>query len=199
MNFLELMQQRYTTKRYNPNEKIDVEKIEQLKQILNLTPSSINSQPWNFIFIENQELKTKLAGVSRHNTQRVIDCSHLIIFNVINNLDFFEKQISENLPDAAVNYYKTFLKPLPEEEVKAWMKNQIYISLGVFLTACASLGIDATPMEGIEGDKYTEILGLENHLTTFAVCIGKHHEEDINQLKFHAKKRIEKDKIISEI
>ena len=28
MNFLELMQQRYTTKRYNPNEKIDVEKIE---------------------------------------------------------------------------------------------------------------------------------------------------------------------------
>lgn len=108
MNFLELMQQRYTTKRYNPNEKIDVEKIEQLKQILNLTPSSINSQPWNFIFIENQELKTKLAGVSRHNTQRVIDCSHLIVFNVINNLDFFEKQISENLPDTAVNYYKTF-------------------------------------------------------------------------------------------
>ncbi len=64
-----------------------------------------------------------------------------------------------------------------------------------FLTACASLGIDATPMEGIEGDKYTEILGLENHLTTFAVCIGKHHEEDTNQLKFHAKKESRKIKL----
>ncbi|MEN9487259.1 MAG: hypothetical protein RIR56_947, partial [Bacteroidota bacterium] len=46
MDFLELMQQRYTTKKYNPTEKINSEKIEQLKQILQLSPSSINGQPW---------------------------------------------------------------------------------------------------------------------------------------------------------
>ena len=72
MDFLELMQQRYTTKKYNPTEKISSEKIEQLKQILQLSPSSINSQPWKFIFVENQELKKQLAEVSKHNTERVL-------------------------------------------------------------------------------------------------------------------------------
>ena len=91
MDFLELMQQRYTTKKYNPTEKINSEKIEQLKQILQLSPSSINSQPWKFIFVENQELKAQLAEVSRHNTERVLQCSHLVVFNVVNNLEFFEK------------------------------------------------------------------------------------------------------------
>ena len=91
MDFLELMQQRYTTKKYNPTEKISSEKIEQLKQILQLSPSSINSQPWKFIFVENQELKKQLAEVSKHNTERVLQCSHLVVFNVVNNLEFFRE------------------------------------------------------------------------------------------------------------
>lgn len=199
MNFLELMQQRYTTKKYNSEEKISEEKIELLKQIVRLSPSSINSQPWKFIFVENQELKTKLAEVSRHNTERVLDCSHLVVFNVVNDLDFFETQISENLPEGAVNYYKIFLKPLPEEEIKSWLKNQVYISLGVFLTACASLEIDATPMEGIENEKYTEILNLKNHVTTFAVCIGKRDASDSNQPEISPKKRLSQLKTITTI
>ena len=146
-----------------------------------------------------QELKKQLADVSKHNTERVLQCSHLVVFNVVNNLEFFEKQISENLPEGAINYYKTYLKPRPEEEIKSRMKNQIYISLGVFLAACASMEIDATPMEGIENEKYTEILGLENHFTTFAVCLGKRDSEDSNQPKFNPKKRVAMEKIVSEI
>ena len=41
MNFLELAQQRYTTKKYNPTQKIANEKIKTLKQILQLNPSSM--------------------------------------------------------------------------------------------------------------------------------------------------------------
>lgn len=196
MNFLELMQHRYTTKKYNPNFKVSNLEIEELKQILNLSPSSINSQPWKFIFIENQDLKIKLSEFSRHNKERVIDCSHLIVFNVINNLDFLEKQIHDNLPEYAINYYNNIIKLKPESEVKSWMKNQIYISLGVFLTACASMGIDATPMEGIESDDYTKILGLENHNSVLAVCIGKRAEDDANQPTLNPKRRISVEKII---
>jgi len=54
MNFLELAQQRYTTKKYNPTQKITNEEIETLKQILQLSPSSINSQPWHFTFVADQ-------------------------------------------------------------------------------------------------------------------------------------------------
>ena len=51
MNFLELAQNRYTTKYYS-TKRISDEDIAQLKEILRLAPSSINSQPWQFVFID---------------------------------------------------------------------------------------------------------------------------------------------------
>lgn len=199
MNYLDLMKKRYTTKKYNPNYKVDAESIENLKEILNLSPSSINSQPWTFIFVDNEGLKNELAEASFFNNEKVKNCSHLVIFNAIDDLNYFEEQISTHLPEGAVNYYKNFLKPKPENEIKAWLQHQVYISLGIFLTACASLDIDATPMEGIDFEKYTEILKLENHKTIFAVCIGKRDDEDSNQPKITPKRRIAKEMNISEL
>jgi nitroreductase/dihydropteridine reductase len=43
--FLNKMQKRYTVKKYNSEGKLDNEIKEQLKSILHLSPSSINSQP----------------------------------------------------------------------------------------------------------------------------------------------------------
>ena len=45
MSFIKSMQNRYTTKKYNVTKKIENEKIKELKEILQLSPSSINSQP----------------------------------------------------------------------------------------------------------------------------------------------------------
>ena len=64
MSFITSMQQRYTTKKYDPTKKIDSQKIEELKQILQLSPSSINSQPWKFTFVSDQKTKEKLSEVS---------------------------------------------------------------------------------------------------------------------------------------
>ncbi|BFO66323.1 hypothetical protein KCF3NO3_23060 [Chryseobacterium sp. KCF3-3] len=61
MNFLDQMKNRYTVKKYNPQGKISEEQIATLQEILNLSPSSINSQPWNFIFVNDPELKRQLG------------------------------------------------------------------------------------------------------------------------------------------
>lgn len=199
MNFLELMKKRYTTKKYNPNYKVDAEKIETLKEILNLSPSSINSQPWTFVFVDNQDLKNELAEFSQHNKEKVQNCSHVVVFNAIDDVEYFENHLKENLPEFALNYFNNFVKKKPEHEIKSWLTHQVYISLGVFLTACTSLEIDATPMEGIDFEKYTKFLKLENHRTVFAVCIGKRDDEDTNQPSVTPKRRIAKEKNISEL
>lgn len=198
MSFLDKMKTRYTVKKYNPQGNISDEQISQLKEILNLSPSSINSQPWNFIFVNRSELKTKLAEVSYINKEKVLDCSHLIIFQVIKNPEDFEKQIEENLPEGSVNYYKNRVKPKGEAEVKAWLGHQVYLSLGVLLSACADMGIDSTPMEGIEPDQYDAILKNENYETLFAVAIGERTETDANQPKFNPKTRLKAEKVILE-
>ena len=199
MNFIKLANSRYTTKKYDPSQKISAEKIEQLKEILRLSPSSINSQPWKFTIISNEVLKAELAAVSYFNEQKIKDASHLVVFSSIDDISQFEKQISEHLPEGSVTYYNTFLKPLPEAEIKSWLQSQVYLSLGFFLSACASMDIDSSPMEGIQVDKYAEILKLKGYKPLFAVAIGYRNPEDANQPSVKPKSRLEMDLIIDVI
>jgi nitroreductase / dihydropteridine reductase len=199
MDFLALAQKRYTTKKYNANEKLSEDLINKLKNILQLSPSSINSQPWHFTFVSTPEVKQELADASYFNAPKVLESSYTVVFSAIDNLDKFEQQIEANLPEGAVGYYKQFIKPLPEHEVKAWLQHQVYLSLGYFLSACASLGIDSTPMEGIEKDKYKAILKLEDYQPLFAVAIGKRDANDANQPELKPKSRLLVDQIITEL
>ena len=69
MNFLELATTRYTTKSYQ-DKRIEKKTIEALKEILRLSPSSINSQPWQFLFVSDEKLKNEsLAKLSLMNEQ----------------------------------------------------------------------------------------------------------------------------------
>ncbi|OJX52246.1 MAG: NAD(P)H-dependent oxidoreductase [Flavobacterium sp. 38-13] len=190
MNFLDLAKSRYTTKSYNSNKRISEENIAELKEILSLSPSSINSQPWKFIFISDEKLKNELAGVSYFNQQKINDASHLVVFSVIDDIQLFENQIRQNLPEGSVNYYNQFLKPKPESEIKSWLEHQVYLSLGFFLSACASMDIDSSPMEGIKNEEYDKILQLDGYKSLFAVAIGYRNPEDFNQPSVKAKSRL---------
>ncbi|MBB4805895.1 nitroreductase/dihydropteridine reductase [Chryseobacterium defluvii] len=199
MSFLEKMKTRYTVKKYNPQGTVSKEQTEQLKEILSLSPSSINSQPWNFVFVSSITTKQQLAEASYFNKEKVLDSSQLIIFQVIRNPEDFEKQIEEYLPEGAVAYYRNMVKPKGDAAVKSWLANQVYLSLGVLLSACADMGIDSTPMEGIEADKYDDILKNENYTTLFAVAIGERSETDANQPKLNPKQRLTSEKVILEV
>lgn len=199
MSFLEIAKNRYTTKKYNPNVKISEEKIEQLKEILRLSPSSINSQPWQFFFVSDEKTEQKLASVSFFNEQKINEASHLVVFSVIDSVEKFEEQIRQNLPEGSVNYYNNFLKPLPETEIKSWLQHQVYLSLGFFLSACASLEIDSSPMEGLKTEEYDKILQLNGYKTLFAVAIGYRNPDDTNQPTVKPKFRLALEQIIHSI
>ena len=198
MNFLDQMKKRYTVKKYNPQGVISKEQIHQLKEILNLSPSSINSQPWNFIFVHEPEVKAQLGEKSYFNKEKVLDSSYIIVFQVIKNIEKFEKQIEETLSEGNITYYKTMVKPKGEAAVKAWLRHQVYLSLGVFLSACEAMGIDSTPMEGIEPEEYDNILQNVEYETLFAVAIGERHITDANQPQFNPKARLQAEKVILE-
>ncbi|MEO9954341.1 nitroreductase family protein [Nonlabens sp.] len=199
MSFLESMQWRYSTKRYNSSKKVAVDKMEELKEILRLSPSSINSQPWNFTFVNDADLKDKLAEASYFNEHKIKDCDTLVVFNRVDNLEFFEEQIENSLPDGSVEYYKDVLKPLPKKDITAWFDKQVYLSIGVLLSACAQMKIDATPMEGIDAVKYNEILGHEDYHSVVAVAVGYRDEDDSNQVDRNPKSRLPIEKVVTSI
>lgn len=196
MSFIQSMQERYTTKLYDNSKKISPKKIEELKEILHLSPSSINSQPWKFSFVSDTATKEKLAGASFFNDKKILNCDTVVVFSRIDNIAMFEKQIAETLPQGAVDYYNQFIKTQPEHQIKSWFDRQVYLALGVLLSACAEMKIDSTPMEGIEPEKYNKILDLNNYHTLAAVAIGYRDTEDFNQVEKTPKSRIEADKVI---
>ena len=189
MSFIQSMQERYTTKKYNPTKKISTEQIEELKEILRLSPSSVNSQPWKFIFVKDQETRNKLAKVSMHNGAKVENCDTVIIFSRIDNLELFESQLQASPHPIAFEYYKNLANTQSVEQIKTWLDRQVYLALGVLLSACAEMKIDSTPMEGIEPEEYDEILGLTDYKSLVAVAIGSRDVEDKNQLSMKAKSR----------
>lgn len=199
MEFLEIANSRYTTKKYDRETKVADETIEKLKEILRLSPSSINSQPWKFVFVSDEYVKSQLAEASYFNKNKINEASHLIVFNVIDDIEQFEAHIQAHLPEGSVAYYNTFIKPLPESEIKSWLAHQVYLSLGYFLSACAVMGVDSSPMEGIENEKYTRILSLGGYKTLFAVAIGRRDTTDANQPVLKPKSRLALDKVVVSI
>ena len=131
----------------------------------------------------------------------MLDCDTLIVLSRIDNLEAFENQIKEELPEAAVNYYKETIKPKPESYIKSWFDKQVYLSLGILLSACAEMGIDSTPMEGLNPEDYDKILELDNYATLVAVAIGyrDEDEDDHNQPSKKPKSRMSIDKIIDTV
>ncbi len=60
MNFLELVEKRYSCRDYL-DKKVEREKIERCLEASRLAPSAVNAQPWNFIVVDDPELKRKVA------------------------------------------------------------------------------------------------------------------------------------------
>ena len=91
MPFLEVAQNRYTTKTYN-GEIIPEETLHVLKEILRLAPSSINSQPWEFILVGDKRKDEVFAPLSLMNEERVKQASHIVIFRVLESVEHFEEE-----------------------------------------------------------------------------------------------------------
>ncbi len=199
MNFISQMRSRYTTKVYNSEGKIPRETLDELKEIMRLSPSSINSQPWHFTFIESREALDALAEFSKFNGEKIQNCAAVVVISVESDADKFEERLRATSNEHAVNYFTANVKSGGKEAVENWMSRQCYLSLGVLLSACATMNIDSTPMEGIEPENYDKYLGHTSHRTLVAVALGTRSPEDFNQPALRPKERRELSEILRTI
>lgn len=168
-NLIDAMNWRYAVKKYDPAGKIPADKWAALEQSLLLSPSSYGLQAMKFLVIDDQTLRAKLRPASWDQRQ-ITEADKLVVFLVKKDagpadVERFIERIAEvrRVPKEVLKSYQDMMLQsvsLPPEKVEAWLTRQVYIALGTFLTAAAALGVDATPMEGFDKDKYDEILGL---------------------------------------
>lgn len=191
MDILQSLRERYTSKAYDPSFDLSDEQLAQIREILRLSPSSINSQPWAFQLIGRGELKDKLAQHSWVNEQRIKDASHLLVINVYRDVDTFVEERLSQLGEHMHLFFDNNIRTRGEDSALAWLRSQAYISLGVLLTSLSTLGIDSTPMEGFDPEAYDQILGHAKYRPVLAVALGKRSSEDKNQPSITPKSRRE--------
>lgn len=200
MSFLDLAKRRYATKKYDPTKKVSAEQIEELKEIIRLSPSSINSQPWKFTFVTNEVVKKELASKSYMNENSINDVGLLVVFSVMEDIEHFEQRNISILPEAwRTGFYEPIVRSNGDVATKSWMESQVYLSLGYFLSACISMGLDATPMEGIDRTAYKEILAQNGFAPLFAVTVGYADTSDWAHPTVLPKLRFELDEVVQSI
>lgn len=191
--FIESLQWRYATKKFDASKKISADQLHILKEALRLSPTSYGLQPVKYLIIENPEIREQLKDKSYNQTQ-ITDASHLFVLctnvEVPNEqIDTYiqliaqERKVSTESIEGFGNYMKTTLGKLSPDEISIWTAKQAYIALGMLLTACATLEIDSTPMEGFDPKGYDEVLNLsaQNLKATLVCPVGYRHHEDANQ------------------
>ncbi|MCA9126829.1 MAG: NAD(P)H-dependent oxidoreductase [Planctomycetales bacterium] len=185
---IESLRWRYATKRFDASKKIDAETWQQLQSSLVLTPSSYGLQPWKFLVITDEAVKSQLPAISWNQLQPK-DCSHMVVFAARKTVDeeyinrFIQTVVStRELPADAMNGYRDILVATTAkmESHLDWNSRQVYIALGQFMMAAALLQVDTCPMEGILPEKYDALLGLtDTEYTTVVACAaGYRHEAD---------------------
>lgn len=198
---------RHTTKAYDPSRKIPAATVEKLKDLLQLSPSSTNIQPWHFIMASTPEGKARIAKSTDEkypfNSPSINKASHVVVFasrlaveekhlkNVLDQEDKdgrFEADNAEQKAERKGNMdggRKMFanIHIQDQKDAQHWMDKQVYLNIGQFMLGAAALGLDTTPMEGID----TKVLDAEFGLrekgfnSLVVVCLGyRDPDEDYN-------------------
>lgn len=200
MDLLTVAKTRYTTKAYDATKKIPQAQFERLVEILRLTPSSINIQPWHFFIADHDEAKQRIAkalvGKYAYNAPKVLDSSHTILF--CTKADISEQHLADLLQQddlsgrfkdekakqgqkdsrsGYVSYYRN-----EKGDIQRWAENQTFIALGQMLLAAGIEGIDATPIGGFDEAILTEELGLteKNLIPSVIMTLGYRSDVDFN-------------------
>lgn len=193
------LENRYTAKRYDASKKIPQADLDVIYQAIRLSASSINSQPWKFIVIESEQAKQRMfdsfANKFQFNQPHIKSASHIILFayNPSYTREDYAKVVDKGIADGRT-------KPEDREQAfagfsfaelntdengctSAWTKSQTYLALGNTLHVLARLGLDSTPMEGVDSELIGEVFKEElgGYQCDVALAMGYHHiEEDYN-------------------
>lgn len=200
---MDVLNFRHACKEFDTQKKISENDFEVILEGGRLSPSSMGIEPWNFLVIENQELKSELGAVCWGGKTQMPTCSHLVVVlsraakeirynsNYINNLLKDVKQ----MPEDFASKFKGIMKSLEEDrfeddkDIDSYVSNQSYIAAGNMMTVAAMLGIDSCAIGGIDRQAVEkilidrELLDIEKFNISLCIAFGYRAHEPGKKLR----------------
>ncbi len=169
---LQVFKNRASTRSYDATRKISDDEFLAILECARLSPSSVGSEPWQFLVIQNPELRKALKPISWGMANTVETASHVVVILAKKNArwdsPFFDAVIArrgltdENKVKALAVYQKFQEQDIAildsDRTLFDWAGKQTYIALANMMTGAAFLGIDSCPVEGFDYKAVNEIL-----------------------------------------
>ena len=181
MNYLEILKFRHACKIFDESKKISAGEFDFILEAGRLSPSSTGLEQWDFLVVQNKELREKIKAVSWNQVQ-ITSCSHLVVIlakikEVKVGSSYIDKMIARRADkniEAIAARQKFFLLSNfknDDELTFQWSHEQCMIAATNMMNAAASLGIDSCPMEGFDRHALNEILGLDESEKRVAIVV----------------------------
>ena len=184
MNYLEILKFRHACKIFDESKKISAGEFDFILEAGRLSPSSTGLEQWDFLVVQNKELREKIKAVSWNQAQ-ITSCSHLVVIlakikEVKVGSSYIDKMIARRAdkdPEAITarqKFYHDFLLSNfknDDELTFQWSHEQCMIAATNMMNAAASLGIDSCPIEGFDRHALNEILGLDESEKRVAILV----------------------------
>ncbi|WLR46613.1 oxygen-insensitive NAD(P)H nitroreductase [Halobacillus litoralis] len=217
MEPIKALNYRYSTKEFDQTRKLSEEDLQTIKKLLQLSPSSVNVQPWHFIVATTEEGKKRVASAAQgdfsFNEPKILDASAVVVFSTKTDIsdDFLlhitdqedqDGRFAEDQHKKGTHAARQMFVDLHKydfKDLQHWSEKQVYLNLGSFLLGVAELGIDAVPMEGLDMKALdTEFNLREKGFTScVVVSLGYRASTDFNAPL--PKSRLNKAEIIEQV
>ena len=183
---------RCATRYYDPERKISKEDFDYILELGRLSPSSVGSEPWQFLVVQNPELRQALKPVSWGMATQLDDASHVVVILANKHMRYDSEDFRANLArrglteeqmQANMATYQRFqtehINVLENDRTLFdWASKQTYIALANMMTDAALIGIDSCPIEGFNYAEVNRILAqtgaydAEKYAVSVAVTFG---------------------------
>lgn len=165
---------REATKEFEADRKISDEDFNFILETGRLSPSSFGWEPWQFLVVQNADLRMKLKEVSWGGQKQIPTASHFVVIlgkranqmkagsnylnHISSDINHLPPEIVEKKEQAFEAFKKNDFKLDSDVKVFDWVGRQTYLALANMMTSAALIGIDSCPMEGFNIDAVEKIL-----------------------------------------
>lgn len=177
-DILDAYQFRHACKEFDAEQKISAEDFDFILEIARLSPSSFGLEPWQFLVVQNLELREKLREFAWGGQKQLPTASHVILTLVKKShfmrfdSDYLQHMMRnvQKYPEDVIQLRGKLIEKFQtsdfdllgsERTLTDWATRQTYLPLANMMTAAAMIGIDSCPIEGFERAAVERVLAEE--------------------------------------
>ena len=178
---LETMRTRFACKEFMPGQGVSDEDFTLILEAGRLAPSSFGFEPWQFLSIENNILRDKIATVTWGVQRQMPGLNRFVIIlarkpeGMLSDNGYLKhlmEQTQHMSAELASERFEKFKRYMAEDMALTgneragfeWASRQCYLALENMLLMAACLGVDSCPIEGFHKENLETLLEKEGLL-----------------------------------